>query len=103
MSDAQERKANPLKSFIGGGVGGVCTVVTGHPLDTIKVNITKFRGSKFSIMNLSFFLHACRCAYKPCRDHHPVSNPCIRVHSIAHEKRLKMKVIEVYIRECQRL
>ncbi|KAL9923195.1 congested-like trachea protein [Glossina fuscipes] len=39
MSDAQERKANPLKSFIGGGFGGVCTVVTGHPLDTIKVRL----------------------------------------------------------------
>lgn len=26
-----------IKSFIAGGVGGTCLVVTGHPLDTIKV------------------------------------------------------------------
>ena len=28
-----------LKSFLAGGVGGVCLVVTGHPLDTIKVRV----------------------------------------------------------------
>ena len=28
-----------LKSFLAGGVGGVCLVVTGHPLDTIKVSV----------------------------------------------------------------
>ena len=26
-----------LKSFLAGGVGGVCLVASGHPLDTIKV------------------------------------------------------------------
>lgn len=30
---------NPLEYFICGGFGGVCTVVTGHPLDTIKVRL----------------------------------------------------------------
>ena len=30
-------KASPVKDFIAGGVGGVCCVVAGHPLDTIKV------------------------------------------------------------------
>lgn len=34
---AKERKANPVKSFIAGGFGGMCNVVVGHPLDTIKV------------------------------------------------------------------
>lgn len=32
-----ERKANPIKSFITGGFGGICNVLSGHPLDTIKV------------------------------------------------------------------
>lgn len=30
-------KSNPYKDFVSGGVGGVCLVVAGHPLDTIKV------------------------------------------------------------------
>lgn len=28
---------SPIKYFLSGGFGGVCTVVAGHPLDTIKV------------------------------------------------------------------
>ena len=42
MAGAVEKpkeRAEPsgLKNFIAGGVGGVCVVVVGHPLDTIKV------------------------------------------------------------------
>ena len=32
------KEPSALKNFLSGGVGGVCTVVTGHPLDTIKVS-----------------------------------------------------------------
>ncbi|XP_070394706.1 mitochondrial carnitine/acylcarnitine carrier protein-like isoform X2 [Dermacentor albipictus] len=32
-------KVSPFKDFISGGFGGVCTVVSGHPLDTIKVRL----------------------------------------------------------------
>ncbi|KAH8376684.1 hypothetical protein KR093_000899 [Drosophila rubida] len=32
-------KANPAKSFIAGGFGGMCSVLTGYPLDTIKVRL----------------------------------------------------------------
>lgn len=28
-----------IKNFLAGGVGGVCLVAAGHPLDTIKVNV----------------------------------------------------------------
>lgn len=36
-------KASPIKYFISGGFGGICTVIAGHPLDTIKVRpITNF-------------------------------------------------------------
>lgn len=38
MSDKQ---ASPIKYFLSGGFGGVCTVIAGHPLDTIKVSIDK--------------------------------------------------------------
>lgn len=30
-------KTSPIKYFLSGGFGGVCTTVIGHPLDTIKV------------------------------------------------------------------
>lgn len=33
---------DPVRYLICGGVGGVCTVVAGHSLDTIKVIITSF-------------------------------------------------------------
>lgn len=35
---SSEKSASPIKYFISGGFGGVCTVVAGHPLDTIKVS-----------------------------------------------------------------
>ncbi|XP_066601610.1 mitochondrial carnitine/acylcarnitine carrier protein [Prorops nasuta] len=35
MSDS----VSPLKYFLSGGFGGVCTVLAGHPLDTIKVRL----------------------------------------------------------------
>lgn len=34
-----EQNVSPIKYFISGGFGGVCTVVAGHPLDTIKVRL----------------------------------------------------------------
>jgi solute carrier family 25 carnitine/acylcarnitine transporter 20/29 len=40
---AQEKAApvnqSPVKYFISGGFGGVCTVLVGHPFDTIKVRL----------------------------------------------------------------
>lgn len=39
MSDHPEAKVNPIKSFISGGFGGICNVLSGHPLDTIKVRL----------------------------------------------------------------
>lgn len=35
------KKVNPIKDFLAGGVGGACLVITGHPLDTIKVSFKK--------------------------------------------------------------
>ncbi|XP_071784074.1 mitochondrial carnitine/acylcarnitine carrier protein-like isoform X1 [Asterias amurensis] len=33
------KEISPAKNFIAGGFGGVCLVVAGHPLDTIKVRL----------------------------------------------------------------
>lgn len=38
MSDKKDnRPPSALKNFIAGGAGGICLVITGQPLDTIKV------------------------------------------------------------------
>ncbi|RWR99658.1 carnitine-acylcarnitine carrier protein-like protein, partial [Dinothrombium tinctorium] len=36
---SNEAKVNPIKNFFAGGFGGMCLVVVGHPLDTIKVRL----------------------------------------------------------------
>jgi solute carrier family 25 (mitochondrial carnitine/acylcarnitine transporter), member 20/29 len=36
---AESKQPGPLKSFLSGGAGGICLVLVGHPLDTIKVRI----------------------------------------------------------------
>lgn len=38
-ADLKVKKVNPIKDFLAGGVGGACLVLTGHPLDTIKVRL----------------------------------------------------------------
>jgi hypothetical protein len=44
MSEKNEEKTtatnqSPIKYFISGGFGGICTVLVGHPFDTIKVRL----------------------------------------------------------------
>ena len=39
MGETKEKKGRSgFKDFIAGGAGGVCVVLVGHPLDTIKVS-----------------------------------------------------------------
>lgn len=42
-----------FKNLIAGGVGGVCLVATGHPLDTIKVGVPlpAMNASRESLLN----------------------------------------------------
>uniref|UniRef100_A0A5K3F848 Congested-like trachea protein n=1 Tax=Mesocestoides corti TaxID=53468 RepID=A0A5K3F848_MESCO len=39
FTDANGGRTSHIKSFWAGGFGGMCAVVTGHPLDTIKVRL----------------------------------------------------------------
>ncbi|CAH0383113.1 unnamed protein product [Bemisia tabaci] len=39
ITSSSDQKVNPIKDFISGGAGGVCAVLIGHPLDTIKVRL----------------------------------------------------------------
>lgn len=41
---------SPLEYFICGGFGGVCTVLVGHPLDTIKVWIYSCKVSNYNLL-----------------------------------------------------
>lgn len=36
---SEKQRTSPVKNFIAGGVGGICLVGAGHPLDTIKVRL----------------------------------------------------------------
>lgn len=36
---SEKKNVSPVKYFLSGGFGGFCTVVAGHPLDTIKVRL----------------------------------------------------------------
>lgn len=38
----QTRSTSGVKNFLAGGFGGICCVVSGHPLDTIKVDSKLF-------------------------------------------------------------
>lgn len=38
----QARSTSGVKNFLAGGFGGICCVVSGHPLDTIKVDSKLF-------------------------------------------------------------
>lgn len=73
-----ERKANPIKSFITGGFGGICNVLSGHPLDTIKVSNyidNTIEGNPYKLIFI-YFRYAC----KPCLVQRRVSRPCIPAH-----------------------
>src|SRR5690554_4737567 len=39
MAEKEAPKSSALKGFISGGVGGMCLVAAGHPLDLIKVRL----------------------------------------------------------------
>ena len=49
---SESKQVSPIKYFLSGGFGGVCTVITGHPLDTIKVK----QDIHLSFSNLEFYL-----------------------------------------------
>lgn len=38
-TQAPSNNQSPIKYFISGGFGGICTVIVGHPFDTIKVRL----------------------------------------------------------------
>lgn len=38
-NQAPATNQSPIKYFISGGFGGICTVLVGHPFDTIKVRL----------------------------------------------------------------
>lgn len=47
---SEKQRTSPIKNFLAGGVGGICCVSAGHPLDTIKVRIFK------QISNCKYFM-----------------------------------------------
>lgn len=57
LSDKKPESNAALKDFVAGGVGGIAQLVTGHPLDTMKVCVIKFQiEDLFILMSISFFI-----------------------------------------------
>lgn len=44
---SEKQRTSPIKNFLAGGVGGICCVAAGHPLDTIKVRFINIVHLKF--------------------------------------------------------
>jgi len=60
MSD----NVSPIKYFLSGGFGGICTVVAGHPLDTIKVRLQYIDYNLYQIkLNMSSHIFAIRFSF----------------------------------------
>ena len=55
-----DKKTSPIKYFLSGGLGGICTVVVGHPLDTIKV---RYLNMDIAIL-VTLVITAFCCLYK---------------------------------------
>eukprot|EP00542_Grammatophora_oceanica_P014927 CAMPEP_0194034554 /NCGR_PEP_ID=MMETSP0009_2-20130614/6964_1 /TAXON_ID=210454 /ORGANISM="Grammatophora oceanica, Strain CCMP 410" /LENGTH=327 /DNA_ID=CAMNT_0038675521 /DNA_START=62 /DNA_END=1045 /DNA_ORIENTATION=+ len=62
----KKKTESALKSFISGGVGGVCVVLTGHPLDLIKVKmqVGGASGSVFGMLSNTFRTEGIRGLYR---------------------------------------
>jgi len=74
-------KSNPVKSFIAGGVGGMCNVLVGYPLDTIKVSYKLIGSSWISDSCNTYecmFPPLTRFAFKPCPPPFPDNPPATR-------------------------
>ena len=40
-STVEQKRAKPWANLLAGGVGGLASLVVGHPFDTVKVSIRK--------------------------------------------------------------
>ena len=45
-----KKQPSGFKNFVSGGAGGVCVVLVGHPLDTIKVSRERCQEAVFAFM-----------------------------------------------------
>nr|CDS30257.1 mitochondrial carnitine:acylcarnitine carrier [Hymenolepis microstoma] len=59
-------KSGNLKSFLAGGFGGMCTVIIGHPFDTIKVRLQTM--PHFGPNQVPLYRDAFDCAYKTVKN-----------------------------------
>ncbi len=55
VENSKKKPPSSFKSFIAGGVGGVCLVASGHPLDTIKVSRNKNHFREYALLTFRPF------------------------------------------------
>ena len=49
----KKKQESALKSFLSGGIGGICVVLVGHPLDLIKVRMQTGSGATRSVWGMA--------------------------------------------------
>lgn len=54
-----DRRVSPLKNFVAGGFGGICLLLAGHPLDTIKVTLASGEGWLLSVKYVVIYEQEC--------------------------------------------
>ena len=50
MEDNTNWIASQVKSFLSGGLGGICLVLVGHPFDLIKVKVQTGTGTALQVL-----------------------------------------------------
>jgi len=63
---SKKAEPGPLRSFIAGGVGGVCTVASGQPFDTVKVRMQNQTGT-------ALYKNAMDCTIKTVKTEGPLA------------------------------
>jgi len=52
MTDREPTLPSSVRSFLSGGVGGICSTMIGHPLDLVKVRMQTMTGGSASTMSV---------------------------------------------------
>lgn len=90
-------KTSPIKYFLSGGFGGVCTVVAGHPLDTIKVGVDFYPSP---VIFNNYFTIPSRFVFKQCHCPLPVKVHYSLEHGTVRRRLYRRRASRDCTREC---
>ena len=76
----EKQRVSEVKNFLAGGFGGICTVISGHPFDTIKVRDCRDSEGYLRNATVELELETSFCVYHNLHEpsFHGVRNFCQR-------------------------